>query len=201
AEDGIRDFHVTGVQTCALPIYALRKGHLAGYAVSGDILPGRIGNSVGGYGKPARRPRTLKQNSCQGAKAAETAGSAGRTDRRVGHSAERLARFAKVRRFAPRFSTPRGAALRPSDEEGREPGAASVRLRSRRALGGYGNANTNTAARLSSAGSSGVMRRDVIAFREGPVVTATYCFPSTANVIGKPLTGPPMFVSHSTSPV
>src|SRR5690606_40017228 len=83
AEDGIRDFHVTGVQTCALPIYALRKGHLAGYAVSGDILPGRIGNSVGGYGKPARRPRTLKQNSCQGAKAAETAGSAGRTDRRV----------------------------------------------------------------------------------------------------------------------
>src|SRR5215475_14813993 len=26
AEDGIRDFHVTGVQTCALPIYA--GGHL-----------------------------------------------------------------------------------------------------------------------------------------------------------------------------
>src|SRR5690606_41094240 len=28
AEDGIRDFHVTGVQTCALPIYngLLRKG-------------------------------------------------------------------------------------------------------------------------------------------------------------------------------
>src|SRR5690606_40143803 len=24
AEDGIRDFHVTGVQTCALPIYAIR---------------------------------------------------------------------------------------------------------------------------------------------------------------------------------
>src|SRR5690606_39950069 len=24
AEDGIRDFHVTGVQTCALPIWALR---------------------------------------------------------------------------------------------------------------------------------------------------------------------------------
>src|SRR5690606_40216808 len=28
AEDGIRDFHVTGVQTCALPIYlALASGH------------------------------------------------------------------------------------------------------------------------------------------------------------------------------
>src|SRR5690606_39920464 len=25
AEDGIRDFHVTGVQTCALPIYIVRK--------------------------------------------------------------------------------------------------------------------------------------------------------------------------------
>src|SRR5690606_40484369 len=25
AEDGIRDFHVTGVQTCALPILAMRK--------------------------------------------------------------------------------------------------------------------------------------------------------------------------------
>src|SRR5690606_41071178 len=25
AEDGIRDFHVTGVQTCALPIYARRS--------------------------------------------------------------------------------------------------------------------------------------------------------------------------------
>src|SRR5207302_7581384 len=33
AEDGIRDFHVTGVQTCALPIsgewYPARDGHLA----------------------------------------------------------------------------------------------------------------------------------------------------------------------------
>src|SRR5690606_40825329 len=26
AEDGIRDFHVTGVQTCALPIYIGRSG-------------------------------------------------------------------------------------------------------------------------------------------------------------------------------
>src|SRR5690606_40377765 len=25
AEDGIRDFHVTGVQTCALPIYGARR--------------------------------------------------------------------------------------------------------------------------------------------------------------------------------
>src|SRR5690606_40308774 len=34
AEDGIRDFHVTGVQTCALPIYFL--GH---FALTGHLLP------------------------------------------------------------------------------------------------------------------------------------------------------------------
>src|SRR5690606_40932182 len=28
AEDGIRDFHVTGVQTCALPIFARHNEHL-----------------------------------------------------------------------------------------------------------------------------------------------------------------------------
>src|SRR5690606_39889595 len=28
AEDGIRDFHVTGVQTCALPILAMRYGSM-----------------------------------------------------------------------------------------------------------------------------------------------------------------------------
>src|SRR5690606_39612714 len=30
AEDGIRDFHVTGVQTCALPIFACDSGATAG---------------------------------------------------------------------------------------------------------------------------------------------------------------------------
>src|SRR5690606_40890925 len=34
AEDGIRDFHVTGVQTCALPIY----GSVASRAGSGCII-------------------------------------------------------------------------------------------------------------------------------------------------------------------
>src|SRR5690606_40265294 len=36
AEDGIRDFHVTGVQTCALPIFALRETvhrFVSGYSV------------------------------------------------------------------------------------------------------------------------------------------------------------------------
>ena len=31
AEDGIRDFHVTGVQTCALPISAASVGQFAAY--------------------------------------------------------------------------------------------------------------------------------------------------------------------------
>ena len=34
-----------------------------------------------------------------------------------------------------------------------------------------------------------------------PVVTATYCLPPTANVTGKPLTGAPRLISHSTLPV
>src|SRR5690606_39377171 len=33
AEDGIRDFHVTGVQTCALPIYLPRRWLRGRYAV------------------------------------------------------------------------------------------------------------------------------------------------------------------------
>src|SRR5690606_41001396 len=42
AEDGIRDFHVTGVQTCALPIFALavhvlRRRGRPGYAGPGGV--------------------------------------------------------------------------------------------------------------------------------------------------------------------
>src|SRR5690606_40400603 len=32
AEDGIRDFHVTGVQTCALPIYYLKETKILDYS-------------------------------------------------------------------------------------------------------------------------------------------------------------------------
>src|SRR2546426_8445579 len=34
AEDGIRDYKVTGVQTCALPISPFRHGYLRQYGVS-----------------------------------------------------------------------------------------------------------------------------------------------------------------------
>src|SRR5690606_40790758 len=46
AEDGIRDFHVTGVQTCALPILLRgrrpeRPARLAGRGAGRDGAPGR----------------------------------------------------------------------------------------------------------------------------------------------------------------
>src|SRR5690606_39387764 len=40
AEDGIRDFHVTGVQTCALPIWGLHELHPA-TAAAGTTDPGQ----------------------------------------------------------------------------------------------------------------------------------------------------------------
>src|SRR5690606_39959893 len=49
AEDGIRDFHVTGVQTCALPIFTnnllLKAGEvvLAGTGVKAAIPEGYVG--------------------------------------------------------------------------------------------------------------------------------------------------------------
>src|SRR5690606_41027571 len=66
AEDGIRDFHVTGVQTCALPIYefvaeALRAVENHGPAASEDggeieVDPGEAGDS----GEAAARVRELE---------------------------------------------------------------------------------------------------------------------------------------------
>src|SRR5690606_26415954 len=43
AEDGIRDFHVTGVQTCALPICAMQPGDLFLFYHSSCPRPGVAG--------------------------------------------------------------------------------------------------------------------------------------------------------------
>src|SRR5436309_10854137 len=40
AEDGIRDFHVTGVQTCALPIFGAALERALGVAAPGEVLDG-----------------------------------------------------------------------------------------------------------------------------------------------------------------
>src|SRR5690606_40696141 len=42
AEDGIRDFHVTGVQTCALPILALVGGAAVGFLLPQMWLSSKI---------------------------------------------------------------------------------------------------------------------------------------------------------------
>src|SRR5690606_40131989 len=46
AEDGIRDFHVTGVQTCALPILAII---LSGSGIAGLILPPLVTAAVAAW--------------------------------------------------------------------------------------------------------------------------------------------------------
>src|SRR5690606_39329257 len=40
AEDGIRDFHVTGVQTCALPIFGGDGGKVGGQGLGGTGVVG-----------------------------------------------------------------------------------------------------------------------------------------------------------------
>src|SRR5690606_40610151 len=70
AEDGIRDFHVTGVQTCALPILIVALLLLAGCganAGSGDKLSGMrimVPNSPGGgYDITARTAAKVLEES------------------------------------------------------------------------------------------------------------------------------------------
>src|SRR5690606_40891277 len=59
AEDGIRDFHVTGVQTCALPISAHTR-HRRG----GD-LPGRVTDALAAF--PGERHAGLPVDARPGA--------------------------------------------------------------------------------------------------------------------------------------
>src|SRR5690606_1943016 len=42
AEDGIRDFHVTGVQTCALPILLINSSNIASTKVALAVGPERL---------------------------------------------------------------------------------------------------------------------------------------------------------------
>src|SRR5690606_39499047 len=64
AEDGIRDFHVTGVQTCALPIYGVpqaRESCTAGRVLRGGRFP-FVGVLVDGY-----PPKSACSNAKMGA--------------------------------------------------------------------------------------------------------------------------------------
>src|SRR5690606_39497973 len=48
AEDGIRDFHVTGVQTCALPIFQLIKHNCGGWMY--DLIRGKNFDGAAPFG-------------------------------------------------------------------------------------------------------------------------------------------------------
>src|SRR5256885_13069092 len=78
AEDGIRDYKVTGVQTCALPISDARRGAALGHRALGRDGPA---------GGPAvlLRPAPAGAWRCAGARHLEPAAPAGRSEeRRVG---------------------------------------------------------------------------------------------------------------------
>src|SRR5215475_5168418 len=59
AEDGIRDFHVTGVQTCALPIYVGGKHTLS---VRYNFLDSNTDNFLGGGGRASPTSSTARDN-------------------------------------------------------------------------------------------------------------------------------------------
>src|SRR5437016_9189494 len=57
AEDGIRDWSVTGVQTCALPILTRLVGHLG----RGVVLVVDVGGAGGDLGRGHERCRSLDE--------------------------------------------------------------------------------------------------------------------------------------------
>src|SRR5690606_40833881 len=92
AEDGIRDFHVTGVQTCALPICLSRLHDLArkhrvpleGLAAQRDALAAELEDLAGS----AERLAALDGEIAAGAAAWRTAAAARSEERRVGKECE-----------------------------------------------------------------------------------------------------------------
>src|SRR5215467_5882114 len=82
AEDGIRDYKVTGVQTCALPICDLDrggKGGQGGAGVDADLQPAWGGAGRGVLGKGAGQPEVVQR---RGAQFVDQAADVG--DRRLG---------------------------------------------------------------------------------------------------------------------
>src|SRR5207302_3009242 len=51
AEDGIRDFHVTGVQTCALPILVLLETTVTTAALVAERIRARVAGETFGEGR------------------------------------------------------------------------------------------------------------------------------------------------------
>ena len=70
----------------------------------------------------------------------------------------------------------------------------------RNGCGHYGNAKTKRSFPMLGR-NSGVNCRKLAVVAARPVLTAMYCRPSTAKLIGKPETRDPRLISQSTSPV
>src|SRR5690606_39587222 len=85
AEDGIRGFHVTGVQTCALPIYlpALDDGAIG---TGEGVLQrnGAIGTDDGGLGHEVARGETFTVRPTAGQQPPQRGGGGRSEERRVG---------------------------------------------------------------------------------------------------------------------
>src|SRR5690606_40817296 len=88
AEDGIRDFHVTGVQTCALPIWLTSNGLGWGGQV-GAIEEFARERFVEVWGDPERRERLVEQTSRAFGVSLRVSDAQGRSEeRRVGKEDE-----------------------------------------------------------------------------------------------------------------
>src|SRR5690606_40545655 len=96
AEDGIRDFHVTGVQTCALPIfpYRLQYRHRAAMSAPSGISPSlsiytfapvvraRMQERLNSSSASATGPSEIGRASCRGR--LEISAGKGRARHRIG---------------------------------------------------------------------------------------------------------------------
>src|SRR5690606_40604267 len=78
AEDGIRDFHVTGVQTCALPIFASSESALCRAGVTSAARAIALGARLLGAGISLITSSSRGDAPCSDSSAAENA--AGRSE-------------------------------------------------------------------------------------------------------------------------
>src|SRR5688500_19846551 len=63
AEDGIRDYKVTGVQTCALPIYPVAPRRVFGTLESPRLLPTQARSEERRVGKEGRSRRSTSRST------------------------------------------------------------------------------------------------------------------------------------------
>src|SRR5690606_40870646 len=103
AEDGIRDFHVTGVQTCALPIFPVLAHRGGGQADLGD---GHAALGVAGFGIVAEIADKDRLVDATGHwESSDVAGAPGERHWIIARGPEASGRDARPRRTAPRRAT------------------------------------------------------------------------------------------------